>query len=121
MKALLACLFLVVSQPDDSWSVTTYIRGPEAELICPGQKEWILEGKGEDLTLRPCSGGDSTQVYKGFFEPGVEESALRLRNDETGNVLKGRLDRGGVGYIVTPDGHKVKFRPGFGDVHLRDR
>lgn len=72
------------------------------------QDKWIIEREGEDVKMRPQYDYDYSKRYKGTID---DDGTVRLRNPQTGDVLRGNIDNDGYGYIRDSEGNRVRVRP----------
>lgn len=91
MKNLLLGLFLITTQ-----------------VPAHAQDRWIIEREGDEVKMRPQFGSDFSKRYKGTID---DDGSIRLRNQQTGDVLRGNVDSDGYGYIRDSQGNRVRIRP----------
>jgi hypothetical protein len=72
------------------------------------QDKWIIEREGEDVKMRPQYDYDYSKRYKGTID---DDGTVRLRNPQTGDVLRGNIDSDGYGHIRDSEGNRVRVRP----------
>jgi hypothetical protein len=59
-------------------------------------EQWIIEGSGDDVQMRPRYDYDYSRRYKGEIE---DDGYTRLRNPYTGERLRGYIEDDGYGYL----------------------
>jgi hypothetical protein len=72
------------------------------------QDKMIIEREGDDLTMRPQYDYDCSKRYTGTID---DDGSVRLRNPQTGDVLRGDIDSDGYGYLRDSEGDRVRVRP----------
>lgn len=72
------------------------------------QDKWIINRDGEEVKMRPQYDYDYSKQYKGNID---EDGSVRLRNQQTGEVLRGQIDSDGNGYLRDANGNRVRVRP----------
>jgi len=69
-------------------------------------EQWIIEGSGDDVQMRPRYDYDYSRRYKGEIE---DDGYTRLRNPYTGERLRGYIEDDGYGYLRDSEGIDIKF------------
>ena len=72
------------------------------------QDKWLIEQDGGDVKMRPQYDYDYSKQYKGSID---DDGSVRLRNPQSGEVLRGNIDSDGYGYLRDSEGNRVRVRP----------
>ena len=70
-------------------------------------EQWIIEGSGDDVQMRPRYDYDYSRRYKGEIE---DDGYNRLRNPYTGERLRGYIEDDGYGYLGDSEGNRYQVR-----------
>lgn len=69
---------------------------------------YIIDGHNNDLRMRPQHDYDPSHLYRGFRSPGGD---THFRNLETGERLRGHIDKRGYGRLRDQEGNQYQVRP----------
>jgi hypothetical protein len=72
------------------------------------QEKWTVEREGRDVEMRPQYDYDYSKRYRGTMDA---DGTVRLRNPQTGDVYRGRINSDGSWYIRDSEGNAVKVSP----------
>ncbi len=78
------------------------------QLPVLAQDKMIIERDGDELKMRPQYDYDYSKRYKGTID---DDGSVRLRNPQTGDVLRGNIDSDGSGYLRDSEGNRIRVRP----------